>query len=260
MINTPKLVQRLSLLVVVALVVSCKSTKTIAAGEVDASLSTKKIISNHYQNELEFETLSGRIKINYDDGKSSQGFTVNLRMEKDNTIWISSSPIPVVKAIITNNRVSFYNKLQNEYFDGDFSYLSNLLGTELDFNKVQNLLIGNAVLDLRKEKYNSTIVDGNYGLAPKKLNNLFTILFALEPRNFKVATQELSQPFEKRFLKMKYQYQDLGTKILPTTISIEAVNKEDTTTIGLEYKGMEFEKQLSFPYKIPKGFKEIVLE
>jgi len=58
MINTPKLVQRLSVLVVFALVVSCKSTKTIAAGEVDASLSTKRIISNHYQNELEFETLS----------------------------------------------------------------------------------------------------------------------------------------------------------------------------------------------------------
>ena len=259
MINTLKLTQRLSVLALAVFVISCKSAKTITAGEVDASISTKKIISNHYQNELEFETLSGKLKIDYDDGENSQTVSVSLRMKKDETIWISA-PFGVVKAIVTPNRVSFYNKLQNEYFDGDFSYLSNLLGTELDFNKVQNLLIGNAVLDLRKEKYNSTIVDGNYGLAPKKLNNLFTILFALEPRNFKVATQELSQPFEKRFLKMKYQYQDLDTKVLPATIAIEAINKDDTTTIGLEYKGMEFGKQLNFPYKIPKGFKEIVLE
>ena len=259
MINTPKLVQRLSVLVVFALVVSCKSTKTIAAGEVDASLSTKRIISNHYQNELEFETLSGKLKIDYDDGENSQTVSVSLRMKKDETIWISA-PFGVVKAIVTPDRVSFYNKLQNEYFDGDFSYLSNLLGTELDFEKVQNLLIGNAVLDLRKEKYNSTIVDGNYGLTPKKLNDLFTIPFSLEPRNFKVATQELSQPFEKRFLKMKYQYQDLEAKVLPATIAIEAVNKVDTTTIGLEYRGMEFGKQLNFPYKIPKGFKKIFLE
>jgi hypothetical protein len=259
MISTSKLAQRLSLLVLVVFLTSCKSTKTIAAGEVNASLSTKKIISNHYQNELDFKTLSGKLKIDYDDGENSQTVSVSLRMKKGESIWISA-PFGVVKAIITQNRVSFYNKLQNEYFDGDFSYLSNLLGTELDFEKVQNLLIGNAVLDLRKEKYNSTIVDGNYGLEPKKMNDLFIILFSLEPRNFKIATQELSQPFEKRFLKMKYQYQDLEAKVLPATIAIEAINKNDITTIGLEYKGMEFGRQLNFPYKIPKGFEEIVLE
>lgn len=260
MINVPKLVQRLSLLALAIFVISCKSTKTIAAGEVNRSITTKRIIANHYQNELDFETLSGRIKIDYDDGRSSQGFTVNLRMQKDSTIWISSSPIPVVKAMITKDRVSFYNKLQNEYFDGDFSYLSNLLGTDLDFKKVQNLLIGNAVLDLRDEKYTSKIVDGNYGLEPKKLNDLFKILFFIEPKNFKVSTQELSQPWENRFLKMKYQYQSLNTKVLPTTIAIEAINKDDKTNIDLEYRGMEFGKQLRFPYKIPKGFDEIVLD
>ena len=260
MSTTFKILQRIGLVSLLVFITSCKSTKTIAAGEVDESLTTKRIISNHYQNELDFQTLSGRIKIDYDDGKSSQGFTVNLRMQKDSTIWISSSPIPVVKAIITNNRVSFYNKLQNEYFDGDFSYLSNLLGTDLDFSKVQNLLLGNAVLDLRTEKYASEIVDAKYRLEPKKLNDLFKIVFFLEPKNFKVAAQELSQPWENRILKMNYQYQDVDTKVLPTTIAIEAINKDDTTKIDLSYRGMEFGKQLNFPYKIPKGFEEIVLE
>lgn len=260
MIYSFKLVQRIVFIMFIIFVVSCKSTKKIATGEVDASLTTKRIITNHYQNELDFKTLSGRIKIDYDNGNSSTGFTVNLRMQRDSTIWISSSPIPVVKAIITKERVSFYNKLQNEYFDGDFSYLSNLLGTDLDFNKVQNLLIGNAVLDLRDEKYTSKIVNGNYGLEPKKLNNLFKILFFIEPKNFKISTQELSQPWENRFLKMVYEYQNLDAKVLPTTIVIKVISKDEKTNIGLEYKGMEFGKQLRFPYKIPNGYKEIVLE
>jgi hypothetical protein len=253
------MIKKLSLALILLFVVSCKSTKTIAAGEVDASLSTKRIIQNHYQNQLDFETLSGRLKIDYNDGENSQTVSLSLRMKKDETVWISA-PFGVVKAKITPDKVSFYNKLQNEYFDGDFSYLSNLLGTELDFNKVQNLLLGNAVLDLRKERYSSSIKNGNYGLEPRRINDLFKILFAIEPRNFKIASQEVSQPFEKRFLKMNYQYQDLEQKIVPSIINIEALNKDDKTIIELEYKGMEFGKQLNFPYKIPKGFKEIVLE
>ncbi len=256
---TLKQVQRIGLVLLLGFITSCKSTKTIVAGEVDASLSTKRIIQNHYQNQLNFETLSGRLKIDYNDGENSQTVSVSLRMKKDETVWISAL-FGVVKAKITPDKVSFYNKLQNEYFDGDFSYLSNLLGTELDFDKVQNLLLGNAVLDLREEKYSSSIKDGNYGLEPKKVNDLFKILFFIEPKNFKVSSQELSQPWENRFLKMNYQYQDLDTKVLPSKIGIEALNKEDKTTIELEYKGMEFGKQLNFPYKIPKGFKEIVLE
>lgn len=253
------MIKKLSLLILIVFSLSCKSTKTITAGEVDASLATKKIIQNHYQNQLDFETLSGRLKIDYIDGKNSQSVSVSLRVKKDETIWISA-PFGVVKAKITPDKVSFYNKLQNEYFDGDFSYLSNLLGTELDFDKVQNLLLGNAVLDLRRERYSSSIIDGNYGLAPKKINNLFSILFAIEPRNFKIASQELSQPVQKRFLKMDYGYQNLDAKILPSTIGIKASNKGEITTINLEYRGMEFGKQLNFPYKIPKGFKEIVLD
>ena len=259
MINSFKLLQRLSLLTLVIFISSCKSTKTIAAGDIDASLTTKRIITNHYKNELDFETLSGKIKIDYDNGDKSQGISVNFRMRKDETIWISA-PFGVVKAIITPERVSFYNKLQNEYFDGDFSYLSNLLGTDLDFDKVQNLLLGDAVLDLRDEKYSSKVVNGNYDLEPKKANDLYKILFAIEPKNFKIAEQELSQPSENRFLKMDYQYQSLDLKIIPATISIEALSSDDKTTIELEYRNMEFGKQLNFPYKIPKGFKEIVLK
>ena len=62
-----------------------------------------------------------------------------MRMEKDQKILIMSTPISVVKALITPEKVSFYNKLDNTYFEGDFKYLSDLLGTDLDFEKVQNL-------------------------------------------------------------------------------------------------------------------------
>ena len=73
-------------------------------------------------------------------------------MEKDKIIWLSA-PLSVAKVMITPDKVSYYNNWENVYFDGDFSLLSDLLGTELDFTKVQNLLLGETLFDLKEQKH-----------------------------------------------------------------------------------------------------------
>ena len=98
-------------MVMVIFMASCKSTKVISGGTVDAKLSSKSVIKAHYQNEAGFKTLAGRVKISYSDGETSQNVSVSLRMEKDKAIWMSA-PLGIVKAYITPDRVSFYNKLE----------------------------------------------------------------------------------------------------------------------------------------------------
>ena len=238
---------------------ACKSTKTVTGGEVDSRMSAKNIIDNHYTNQPNFKTLSGRIKIDYANGDESQGVNVSFRMEKDKVIWMSA-PLGMVKAHITPSKVSFYNKLQNEYFDGDFSYLSHVLGTDLDFEKVQNLLLGNAVLDLRKERFTSSVAEGNYQLKPKKARDLFKILFQVEPKNFKIAAQQISQPDSLRQLQAKYTYQNISGNVLPNEIKILAEDKGELTTIDLSFRNLELNKSMSFPYRVPKGFDKITLK
>ena len=248
----------LSLLLVV--VASCKSSKIITSGEVDANLSSKAVIKSHYANALDFKTISGRMKIDYEDKNASQGFNVSLRIEKDKAIWISAT-LGVVKAYITPNRVSFYNRLDNSYFDGDFSYLSKLLGTELNFEKVQSLLLGEALLDLRKDKYDVSISNENYELKPKKALDLFKILFLIEPKHYKIGSQQISQPEKGRLLDITYKnYQEIDKKIIPNEINISAIMDGNQSVIAIEYKNIEFNRNLKFPYDIPNGFKEIILE
>lgn len=240
-------------------VFSCKSAKVITDGTVDSRLSSKAVIKSHYQRTTNFKTLSGKIKIDYSDGEDSQSFTVSLRMENAKAIWISA-PLGIVKAYITPNRVSFYNKLQNEYFDGDFTYLSDLLGTDVDFDILQNLLLGQAIMDLRTEKYKITVLQDTYELTLKNPGVLYKTLFHIEPKNFKMALQQVSQPVKKRLLEIRYNnYQKVGPTILPNEIGILAQQEDTQNTIVLEYRNLELNKSMNFPYKIPKGFKEIVL-
>ncbi|MDX1327841.1 MAG: DUF4292 domain-containing protein [Arenibacter sp.] len=247
-------------LVMLSLLASCKSTSVVTDGTVDENVSAKSVIRNHYYNNLSFKTLSGRMKIEYQDGATSNSVNVSLRMEKDKAIWISA-PLGIVKAYITPNRVSFYNKLDNEYFDGDFSYLSQLLGTDLDFNKVQSLLLGEALFDLRDQKYTVDIANNNYQLKPKKSGDLFKTLFQIEPQNYRMATQQLSQPWNKRLLEIQYKnYQKVSHWILPNKIEILALDGDNSNNIRLEFRNMEFNRALNFPYSIPNGFKEIALK
>ncbi len=239
---------------------SCKSKKILAASEAKSDLSAKAIIKNHYKNQLDFKTIRGKIKVDFDDGKKSQSFTLSLRMQKDETIWLSA-PLSLVKVLITPTRVSFYNKLDDTYFDGDFSYLSNLLGTELNFEKVQNLLLGQAIFDLKKGKYFAAIASEKYQLKPKKDILLFKKLFLLAPTHFKMTLQQLSQPKEDKVLAIHYKtYQKVDGKIFPDEIRVTASQNTSNITIELDYKNIKFNQKVSFPYQIPKGYKQVTIK
>lgn len=200
------------------------------------------------------------MRIDFTDGESSHSFNVSLRMEKDKAIWISA-PLGIVKAFITPTRVSFYNKLQNEYFDGDFTYLSKYLGTELDFDKIQNLLLGNAIFDLRNERYNAAVNGTTYELKPRQEQGFYKIFYLIEPKNFKVAAQQLSQPLQKRLLEVRYkEYQQKGQSVIPNEIDITAIDTDQRNVIALAYRNVELNRPLNFPYEIPKGYDEILLK
>ena len=135
-----------------------------------------------------------------------------------------------------------------------------MLGTELDFDKVQNLLLGQALFDLRDAKYDASISESDYVLKPKKPLVLFKTMYSIEPDNFKISSQQLSQPLKKRVLDIKYKnYQKINEKVLPNEIVITAIEANAKNIIDLDYRSIEFNRILNFPYKIPKGFKKIVI-
>ena len=76
------------------------------------------------------------------------------------------------------------------------------MGTEVDFSIVQNLLMGQAIVDLRQEKYTIDITEDSYRLVPKLQGVLYKTLFRIVTKNFKMDLQQLSQPLKKRVLEI----------------------------------------------------------
>ena len=239
---------------------SCGSARILADGSIDESLSVRSIIRNHEASQMKFRTLSGRLGIDYTDGEASQKVTVSLRMKRNEVIWLSA-PLGMIKVLITPERVSYYNKLDNEYFDGDFNFLSELLGSEIDFDKLQNLLLGQAVVELQGRKYELQYTADAYELKPKPSLDFYKLFLQVEPKYFRLASQQLARPTEKRLMEVRYaSYQEVQGQILPDEVHIAAIDKEERVTIGITYTQVELNRELRFPYKIPKGFNPVALK
>ncbi len=248
-------------LIVLLIAFGCKSTKGVSgSGDLNKRLSSKQIINEHAKNEAKFKTLQSRVKVEYVQGDQSQTHSINLRMEKDKTIWLSAT-LGIVRAKITPSKVSFYNKLDNTYFDGDFSLISDLLGTDLDFEKVQNLLLGEALFNLEEGNYKSSVHEKSYMLQPKRQSELLEVFLLLNPTHFKMDSQQISQNLKRRFLQIDYKnYQEINKQVLPQKISVVALEGNLETTINMEFKSISLDSDLRFPFRIPSGFDEIVIK
>lgn len=251
---------KLSILFLGLLILGCKSAKRVtSSGELDTKLSAKQIIKEHQNQNLKFKTLQSKVKVEYIKGDQEQSYTINLRMEKDKVIWISAT-LGIVRAKITPESVGFYNKLDNTFFDGDFTLISDLLGTELNFENLQNILIGETFLNLNDQKYKADTFENSYTLTPKNQNALYEIFFLLNPSHFKTDSQQLSQTLEQRMLQIDYKnYQEVDKQTVPEHITIIAVEGREQTTINMQFKSVSLDNELRFPFRIPAGFDEIEL-
>jgi outer membrane biogenesis lipoprotein LolB len=252
---------KIGVLIIAFILVGCKSAKRVSAnGNLSNDLTSEQLIKKHKKKGVNFETLQSKVKVEYIQGDRSQSHLINLRIQKDDVIWMSSA-LSIVRIKITPQKVRYYNKLDNTYFDGDFALISEFLGTELDFENVQNLLLGEALFDLDIEPYGADIHEESYVLFPKDQNALYEIFFLLNPSHFKMDSQQLSQPLKRRMLQIDYKnYQEVENQILPENIKVIALEENVETIVNMEFRSISLNNELRFPFRIPSGFDEIQIK
>lgn len=246
---------------------SCKSkaalvqTKTPANVENDSIMTAKKIIQNHYSNKNDFSTLYIRASTKYRHGDDSQSVSAEVKIKKDEQILVSVRflGITMAKALITPKEVKYYEKINGTYFEGDYEALSRWLGTDLDFNKIQNMLIGKPIDDLANDAYTFSETDKFYKLNAVK--NSTEKSFFFEAQHYLLKKQEISQPEKQRSFEANYPgFQDYPLGFFPAGLTINAFQKQEKTTISVEYNSMTFNEDLTFPYSVPSGYDRIYIK
>jgi len=251
--------EKFFVLLIIISFTSCKSKKHTLNNKENMLLT--KVLNSYNNNSFKNKTVKASLKIKYKGEKKIPQLNASLRVEKDKVIWISLSKfISVGKLKITPNKVQFYNNLDNTYFDGDFTLLSNVLGVDVDFKQIQNILLGEAIYNLNTTDFNINDDGNDFVFTPKENDERFNIFFWLNRLNFKAYKQEIRQNNDEKLLSVQFtEFETIQNHNFPKHLYILAKDKSKTNTIDIDYKSVKFDLDLKFPFSIPQGYTEIKL-
>lgn len=92
----------------------------------------------------EYDWVSYQSKINLDFNDNSQTVNAFFVNRKDSIIYININKfgLELVRVVLTPEQVRYANSLKNEFYEGDYHFLSEKLGVPLSFEVAQSVLTG----------------------------------------------------------------------------------------------------------------------
>lgn len=260
---------------------SCKSKRKIInqnqpAESVNTEFkNTRTLLQNLKKNEVSFKTISAKFDCTVLIDSSKTSFDVNMRAIKDSAIWMNVSIFGITgaKVLITKDTVKFIDTRKENYFIGDFNYISKLLQADLDYELLQSLLIGNSVEFYEEDDKMRASVDGNLHLLSttrkrklrkvieknKELKEPVQSIW-LQPENYKI-TRIMFNEFatNRSFDAIFYDFQKVDSVSFPYKIDY-TIKAEKKITISVDYDKVQFNKEITFPFTIPPKYERIVYE
>ncbi|WP_298148171.1 DUF4292 domain-containing protein [Flavobacterium sp.] len=254
--------KKIACLLLVLTIVSCKSTAKIAEAKATDALDVQAIINGIQANKIDFKTAVIRAGVGYESEDTGVNAGADIRIKKDEKILVSVKVLgyTLAKALITPDRVQYYQKTGDKYFDGDYTTLSRLAGTPLNYEKVQNLLLGKPLDDLTASDFIAALSGSNYELRTLATKPQASA-YAFEAGNFFLKKTQIVRAEKNQSVTVDYNgYGNYDNVPFPLSVKILAKEADKFSKIEIEYKDVKINENVSFPYEVPSGYERIVLE
>lgn len=259
--------KKIIILLAFSLVLACKSKQKVVEKSIvkipeNKEISAENVLQNHTKLPYNFSTLLIKTSVDFKDDKQSIGLNADIKIKKNEIILVSVKllGITMAKAIITPKEVKYYEKINNTFFEGNYATLSNWLGTDLDFQKVQNLLLGQIITSTKNSNFNLENLQ-NILVLKSKANENLQEKYVFDSNNFTLKSQEINQITKNRSVSINYlAYNSFAESIFPKELTIFAKQNQKQTEIKLEYRNVAFNENLTFPYSVPEGYKQITID
>lgn len=277
--------------VVLLALTSCKTTRVVTKTTVAKPISSAKLIRNIENNAFDYKHLSiKKISCQFDDGKTKTSFKASIFAEKDKRIivMLSKLNIPVGRIWLTPDSVKFINYLEKNYFLDDYSYLSSVLGMDLDFETI-HAIISNNVFSLRDEKrdkdnrqYEVKIDSDLYVLEsvkklkekrvnqrtgerkparkPKKIlaDSPVRQSIFVDPGTYKLRKIKLDDAANSRNLNIEFSdFVPIEKQIYPGEIFLHFVSPESSIQMRVKLGGFSMDEDKDVRFKVPEKFTRI---
>lgn len=272
------------------LTTSCRTPRDLSSASI-RPLATRKLLKKVEQNAFDYKSFTiKRINCRFSTSQSNTNFRSRLKALKDEKILVSISKlnIPVGRVLLTPDSVKYVNYIDRNYFVDDYTYLSDFLKIDLDFEAVQSIISNNAFSyrnDLHNKDFRTfqtTVDEGMYLLQSekdrkmekleeegnenkverrlKRLNEEALIFQKMyfNPVNFALSKLIVRDLSNDRNLEMVFSdFEQVKNHDYPGAIEIAVNSKDENIHLKIRMNGFSTKKIDSISLRIPEKYEQI---
>ena len=255
------------------LVFSCRSTRKIntAIAPRDSSYAklnksyedsiamVRNTLDEFKKGFIEFKTFSAKVKVDVENDKGKQPDLIAVvKIIKDSSIWISISAtflnIEVYRILIEKNKVILLNKQDKEVQYRTIDYLTEVTKIPFDYTTLQNLLVGNPVFftdsitSFKKNENDISILT---------VGDFFKHLLTVSSDSKYLLHSKLDDVDLNRNRTADISYGDFENieSMRFSNSRHIVISEKSKMDIKMKFKQVEFNKDLSVNFNIPKNYK-----
>ena len=252
---------------------SCSSIKRIEKKKTELK-AVDSVFLAMKEHEFKYDWFQGKFSADYKSGDKKQSFSGQFRIRKDSVIWISIYAvmnIEVFRVKITTDSVFLLNRLKKTYYSRNIGFLNEQLGTDVDFDILQSLLIGSDFDYYENDKFTLDVNPDYYKLSTISRSKLKKYIRTQEDKekvlvqnmdvnrtDFKIVRQSVRQVQNpnKKVVAKYLDFKEVDGQEFPFNSVFKLIG-EKTVNLNIQYKNVIIDKPLTFPFKVSKKYKHL---
>lgn len=247
---------------------ACKSKKGIGNALPQADTNNTALESKNKYIELynsikaqesNYNYLMCKGECEYNDGKNSYNFDIQLEMEKGKYIYIRATyllGIEVAKLYITPTQIQIVNHLEKTNTLSSFEYLKKLSSANLQFQNLENMLLGNAIFEQIPEQCTIDSSASQY-ILQTLVEGAVQQCFYGKNKIAKLELIKLENQIKNQNFEIKYQeYTANGTEFYPSQLAIN-IRAEKNLGCLMKLFNFAYEKKKDPQIRVPASYKTI---
>lgn len=206
-----------------------------------------------WQKQTDFISFSTKAKSHFEGKGESNDFTANIRILKDQKIWVSITAlglVEVARALITPDTIMAIDRLHKTAYVLPFSEADKLLPFPIDFKGLQSLLMGdvlasssnpNGIID-SGSTINLSFSDGRNGqkIVLSKVDSSLVNQYLVAPNVQLAATYS--------------DFTSVDNRKIAQERLLHILNAGEPQTLQMSYERIEFDKDVQMSFSIPSRY------
>ena len=209
--------------------------------------------------ELDFDYLQAKSKLEYDDGMQNFNANATIRIRQDSLIWISisSTGVEVIRSIIQKDSIFVIDRINKQYREFSFDSLQRAYNIPFDYDMVQSVLVGNLI---KTRKSNDKVVKNDDFFILKQNSDNLSIDNFVNSKTMKIEKVKVRETPSDSNMEIKYEDFQMNNEVLfphknSVFLSYNRNNSNLVSQLDIKFSRVAInEKKIKFPFNIPNRY------